>query len=208
MRPRRRYRLVAALLVVVAAGCASDEPAGRPVTDAAIAPTSAGSGPGGQAPAPSREPLRYSEPVAEPKDARGVEACELITDEQVAQLGLIPESAEQRDQGPGIQTCVWSSAIYPTSPVSIQKSTEGVVPVLDGMHLIENPLLPDEDRVVAGHPAVRSELADTGFCTITAAVSDYQGIGVKNDQPKSDPCPASMRIAEFVLSNLPPLIEE
>ncbi len=152
--------------------------------------------------------MRYSEPVPEPKDARGVEACELITDEQVEQLGLIPGSAEQVDQGPRIQTCVWSSALYPGSPVSIQKNAEGAVPVLDGLYLIEDPMLPDEERVVSGHPAVRSELADTGFCTIIVAVSDYQGIGVKNDQPESDPCPVSTLIAEFVLSNLPPLIEE
>lgn len=203
-RPRSSW-LVAAVLAVALVGCASAEPAGSSPADT---PTSTGQDPGTQTSSPPREPLRYSDPVPEPKDVRGIEACDLLTDGQVLELGLVPESAEQRDQGPRIQTCVWSSAIHPANPVSIQKNVDTPLPVLDGQFLIRDSLLFYEEREVAGHPALRAELSDTGTCTITVAVSDYQGVATTADRPLPDPCVMSTRMAEFVLSNLPPLTEE
>lgn len=203
-RPRSSW-LVAAVLAVALVGCASAQSAGSSPADT---PTSAGQDPGTQTSSPPREPLRYSDPVPEPKDVRGVEACDLLSDDQVRELGLVPESAEQRDQGPRIQTCVWASLVHPANSVSIQKNVDTPVPVLDGLYLLRDSLLFYEEREIAGHPAVRGELSDTGTCTIAVAVSDYQGVGTKADRPVSDPCVMSTRMAEFVLSNLPPLIEE
>lgn len=206
--PRSSW-LVAAALAVTLAGCAAPGfPGSSPADPPAAVPPSAEQGAGRQGAPPSREPLRYSDPVPEPKDARAVAACDLLTDDQVRQLGLVPGSGEQRDQGPRIQTCVWSSAIHPANPVSIQKNVDTPLPVLDGQYLIRDTLLFYEEREVAGHPALRAELSDTGTCTITVAVSDYQGVAATADQPASDPCTTSTRMAEFVLSNLPPLTEE
>lgn len=157
---------------------------------------------------PPREPLRYNDPVSEPKDASGIEACDLLTDDQVLELGLVADSAEQVDLRARIQSCVWSSAIYPASPVSIQKNIDTGVPVLDGLDLISDGVLLYEDVEVAGHPGKRGELSDSGTCTIMVAASDYQGIAAKTVQPEPDPCSTPLRMVEFVLVNLPPLIEE
>lgn len=200
--------LLAAVVVVSLAGCASGDIPGTPPAAGPTTPSTTGQDAAAQPSSVPREPLRYSEPVREPKDARAIQACDLLTDDQVQQLDLVSESAEQRDQGPGLQTCVWLSAIYPANSVSIQKSTEGAVPVLDGLYLTRESAFYYEEREIAGYPAVRGELSDTGTCTIAVAISDYQGVGFKADQPESDPCTTSTRMAELVLSNLPPLIEE
>lgn len=156
---------------------------------------------------PPSPPPRYAPAVPEPKDARGIAACDLLTVEQLKQLGLIPDSA-RRTEGPGTVRCSWSSTVYDANPVGLELAVDTAVPVLDGTYAIRDALPYFEAREVAGHPAYRAELSETGTCTIVVAISDYQGVGAKADQPASDPCRTSTRMAEFVLSNLPPLTEE
>lgn len=205
--------LVIVLAAVTLSGCSAAVPAHAPGIDATDSPTSVAPDASGppeaveQSTTLPREPLRYNDPVREPKDASGIEACELLTSEQARQVGLAPESAEQRGSGK-IQTCVWSAVGDPTRGATIQKNIETGVPILDGLYLIREGTLFYEEREVAGYPAVRGELSDTGTCTFTVAVADYQGVGFQADMPESDPCSTSVRMAEFVLSNLPPLIEE
>lgn len=199
--------LVVALSVATLAGCTSSGPADSAPASESASPLTSAPEAGGVSTAVPREPLRFNDPVPEPKDASVIEACDLLTDDQVVQLGLIPESADQQGSGK-IQDCLWTSAMYPSSTVVVLKNIETGVPILDGMDLIRESTYLYEKLEVAGHPAVRGEASDSGTCTITVAVADYQGVGFKADQPESDPCSTSIRMAEFVLSNLPPLIEE
>lgn len=200
MTRRRPLLLAVAATAVLLAGCGSADR-----VDAESSPDSASTS--AQPAQPYREPLRYSDPVAQPKDASDVEACDLLTDGQLEDLGLVPDSAEQQEIE-NIQTCIWSSVVYPANPVSVQKKIETGVPVLDGLYLIREGTFLYEEREISGHPAVRAEISETKTCTIMVAVSDYQGLGIKADQPLPDPCTTSTRIAELVLSNLPPLVEE
>lgn len=196
-----------AVLVVTLVGCTSGETVnGSPGQTPAAPPTATPDADESSTGLP-REPLRFNDPVPEPKDASAIEACDLLTVDQVQLLGLAPDSADQQGSGK-IQTCLWRSAIFPSGSAGLVKNIETGVPILDGMDLIRESAFFYEKLQVAGHPAVRGDSSDSGTCTITIAVADYQGVGAKADQPESDPCSTSIRMAEFVLSNLPPLTEE
>lgn len=203
---RRSTTVVAALLAVaVVTGCAATTvgsgapapPAGTP------APTTS--------PVPKKEPPQYAPAVSEPKDARGIAACDLITDAQLVELELRPETAEETSIPGSTRSCTWSSAVDVANPAGLELNDDTTIPALDGLHLVRDVFFTYEPLEVAGHPAVRTDYNDFGDCTIATAIADYQGVTTEGNGDGSntaDPCGRSIRMAEAILSNLPPLTEE
>lgn len=176
------------------------------------APTSpaAADGPAPDVPAPGAPP-RFAPTVSEPKDARGIAACDLLTDAQLVELGLRPETATSSSIGNTTRSCSWSSAVDDTNPAGLELNDQTTIPALDGLHLIREVFFRFEPREVAGHPALRADYNDLGDCTIYTAIADYQGVSTEGNpagRPQPDPCALSTRMAEFIIANLPPLIEE
>jgi hypothetical protein len=158
-------------------------------------------------PPDSAAPPRLAPSVPEPKDARGIAPCDLLTDEQLLSVGLIPGSGEEgvSDTAPG---CSWSSSLDATNPAGLQINTDTAIPALDGIYLTPDVYAVFEPTEVAGHPALRADYIANGVCTIYTGIADHQAVATKSNvagRPLADPCDIPRRMAEFILSNLPPL---
>ncbi|MGE0301039.1 DUF3558 domain-containing protein [Pseudonocardia sp.] len=184
-------------LVAVLAGCAPVSGAGG----APGAPTVDADG------FPSDVPIELK--VREPKDARGIGPCELLTVAQQEELGLDPSTAKSGAEGLA-QSCFWyyrGQHNYARIGISTD-STAGKLPALWRLFR-DDPNY--EQFEVAGHPALRTNVEPDRFCDITVAIADLQTVVVAATAdltPRPDPCAPSRRMAELILSNLPPLIRE
>lgn len=185
-------------------GCASPVPgqptASAPATTSTPTPTSAAS-------ATAKPPPRLAPAVRQPLDARGVEPCELMTPAQLVELGLRPESAKPGTSGASL-TCTWVSATDAANPAGLQINADSTLPALDGIYLVPETFAVFEPIEVAGHPAVHADDVAGPVCTIYTAIADYQAVATDGNlggRPLPDPCAPSRRMAEMILSNLPPL---
>lgn len=81
------------------------------------------------------------------------------------------------------------------------------MPVLDDIYVIKDSFAAFEPTEVAGHPAIHADQVAGGACTIYTAISDYQIVATDGDEAAhaTDRCAPSRRMAEMILSNLPPL---
>ncbi|MGE0298881.1 MAG: DUF3558 domain-containing protein [Pseudonocardia sp.] len=154
---------------------------------------------------PSDVPIELK--VREPKDARGIGPCELLTVAQQKELGLDPSTAKPAADGLA-QTCFWH---YPRKVdyASIAVSTDPTGGKLPGLWRLFHDDPNYEQFEVAGHPAVRRNVDPDGYCDITVAIADLQTVVVTATAdltPRPDPCAPSRRMAELILSNLPPLV--
>jgi hypothetical protein len=141
-----------------------------------------------------------------PLDARGVKACDLLTPDQLAEVGLKPDTAEAKSTGVA-DVCTWSS-VKPGSVGGVQLSTHPTLPALDGVYLVRDTFAVFEPMKISGHPAVHADRNSGSDCTIYTAIADYQAVATDGDlagAPEGDPCAPSRRMAELILSNLPPL---
>lgn len=176
-------------------------------------PTAPESGAGGtaqsrdqQAPSARREPPQFAPSVTEPKDARGIAECDLLTPAQLDQLGLASETARPRTVG-AARVCSWTYEGGRKS-AALQIATERTIPGLDGIYVQRVGYARFEPVTVAGHPGFHADQAESDGCTLYIAIADYQMMTVVADlraEPLPDPCAPSRRMAEMILSNLPPL---
>lgn len=80
--------------------------------------------------------------------------------------------------------------------------------MLDGIYLVRDDYAVFEPTEVAGHPAVQADLTTESGCTLYIAIADHQGVATSGNlagRSVPDPCGLSRRMAELILSNLPPL---
>lgn len=131
----------------------------------------------------------------------------MLTDGQLRELDLVPESAREfaDEIAPG---CAWSSSTDDTNPVGLEINSDSTLAVLDLMENLRDNFGRYERTEVAGHPAVRADDVADDSCSLVIAVADHQGIGIGyNDanRPLPDPCELPRRMGEFILANLPPL---
>ncbi|MFC4942443.1 DUF3558 domain-containing protein [Pseudonocardia sp. GCM10023141] len=200
----RLGRLGAACLsVLLLTGCTTISSSGGPVTQPGVATASSTGQP---STAPAKPSPRLSPIVREPKDARGIAPCALLTAVQLGELGLIPESAQPSTSG-AAQVCGWRS-VDPGNAGGIQINTNPTLPSLDGIYLVRDTFDVFEPIEVSGHPAVHADQIAGPVCTIYTAIADYQGVSTDGNlagRPLADPCGPSRRMAELILSNLPPL---
>jgi hypothetical protein len=199
-----RHRLVVMVLsAVLASGCAAPDGG---TSAPAVVTDSASAVPDG-APAEPVAPPLLAPSVQDPKDARGISACDLLTDGQLTELNLVPGSGEETASG-RTRTCRWSSALDDTNPAGLDVLDDSATAPLDFIYRLRETSEVWEELVIGGHPAVRQDQYDDNDCTIYVAISDYQAVSTTGNTARRDlpdPCAVSRRMAEFVLSNLPPL---
>lgn len=195
---RRAFRTVlGAAALTVLAGCG---------TGGGVVPRSAPE-PAPQSGFPADVPQELR--VKEPKDARGIPACDLLTREQLVELGLDPATA-QPDSRMLAESCLWYYADGSTF-ASVSISTDPTATKLPGMYRLHHAEAGFEILEIAGHPALRFDLDPSIQCGLAVGVADFQNLGTDgyfDRRPGPDICAQSRRMAEMVLSNLPPLVEE
>lgn len=197
----------AVVAVLAASGCtAAVDGSAAPVT-----PTTGPTAPAGTAlpgeSASRTEPPLFAPAVPDPKDARGVAACDLLTDDQLSELGLVPGSGQAATTAQ-TRRCSWSSAVDDTNPAVVDLLAETPTAPLDFLYRLRGTSEVWEELVITGHPAVRQDQYDDNSCSIYVAVSDHQAFGTDGNSARRDlpdPCALSRRMAELILSNLPPL---
>jgi hypothetical protein len=132
-----------------------------------------------------------------------------LTVAQQRALGLDPSTAKSKAEGLA-QSCFW---YYPGKQDfgRIQISTDPTAGKLADLWRAyhDDPIY--EKFEIGGHPVIRVNVEPDRFCDITVAIADLQTVVVAATAdltPRPDPCAPSRRMAELILSNLPPLIRE
>ncbi|MGQ0573824.1 MAG: DUF3558 family protein [Pseudonocardia sp.] len=144
--------------------------------------------------------------VPEPKDARGIRACDLLTPAQLAEVGLRAETGERVPTSQGDQ-CASQTVEGDLEIVGIGSNTGLRNPGLPGVYVNARGASLFEPITIAGHPGARLRLRPGSGCEVTAASSDDQLVGANGaESPRdgSDDCARYERITELILSNLPP----
>jgi len=144
--------------------------------------------------------------VNTPKDARGVAQCDLLTPAQLTTLGLDPTTARPDVRGLDA-SCMWYYADRSTY-ASLGISTNPNNGKLPGFWRLFHNDPAFETFEVAGHPALRADQEPDRSCSLGVGVADLQYLVVDayfDRKPRPDPCAPARRMAEMVLSNLPPL---
>lgn len=206
-----RFVAAAVLLAAVLPACTTPTSGTVAPVSGSVAPSiSAPTAPESTASVPpssaAKPPPRFAPLVREPKDARGIAPCDLLTVAQQVELGFRPETAEPGVAGPA-QTCGWRTD-RPGQPAAVQINTDPTIPALDIVYGIRDVYAIFEPSEIAGHPAVRADYNNDEGCVIYTAIADYQGMATGTDigvGGQADPCAGSRRMAELILSNLPPL---
>lgn len=187
----------AVVLIVLTVGACG---AGAEPATPTVPPPTAGSA----APTSAAQPVPPELRVENPKDATVVPPCELLTEDQLIELGLLPGSGEPgsiRDY----DGCGWQLA-----DDRLNLASAGIN---QGLTLAEVYRVPERfDRLepladVAGHPAVRADINNDGSCFLVVALGGEQLLGTLGNiagRSVPDPCALPRRMAELILSNLPP----
>ena len=200
MRSAAYPTAVAVWCVVFLAGCSATV-GGAASPSGAIQPP-----PPAQAP-PAQAPPRLAPAVRTPLDARGFKVCDLLTPSQLAELSLDPTTAESKTVGIS-DNCTWKYTNDPGNVGGVQLSTHPTLPALDGIYLVRDTFAIFEPLEISGHPAVHADRNAGSGCSIYTGIADYQAIAILADsigRPRIDACAPSRRMAEMILSNLPPL---
>jgi hypothetical protein len=182
-------RIVAAALVsAVAAGCATD---GRPYDGLAF----------------DLSDVPPELRVPHPKDMRAIPPCDLLTDAQLVELGLRPDTAQEVPMARG-RTCIWRDAADPRNFADAGGSTDLANPGVPGLYVTRHVMSRFEPLVIAGHPGARIDLNPGTGCDVTVGASDDQLLGANGNgagRPlPDDGCDRSRRMIELILANLPP----
>jgi len=143
-------------------------------------------------------------PVANPKDARGVQPCALLTPAQAMTLGLDPIRAKAGSTA-DLVDCSWPSTLLPVSSLAVTVDTNPTRRGLTDTYLKRDTFSIFEPLVVDGYPALRAEVGPSNGCTIEVGLSDTQEIRVDaGARSPADTCGLVKRAISAMLTNLPP----
>jgi hypothetical protein len=197
----RALALAVACAAALLTGCAPPAPAAPDPAD--LNTWGSDIGPNGEW--PPDIPLHLH--VREPKDARGIAACDLLTSTQLRQLGLDPATAHPDARGMA-QSCVWHTPAH-SDYAGVDISTDPRASKLPSMYRVHYEETWFQMLEIVGHPALRFDPEPDRSCGFSIAIADLQNLGVVADignrTPRPDPCAKTRRMAEMILSNLPPL---
>lgn len=162
-------------------------------------------------PQPPLDPVTAATPeefrVKEPRDARGIGYCDLLTRGQLLDLGLIPDTALPAQGVGSAGRCSWVYADDALNRAVVTVRTDSPNPVFYGYYRIRGANARYEliDNV-AGHPAASYNPGELVGCVVTVGVADDQGIEAQSNAlapPTPEDCGRSRRMAELILANLP-----
>ena len=184
-------------IVLLTAGCGTSSVSGAPISggsaDATTTQASASS-------TSSQE--RLAPPVTNPKNLRGLDPCELLTDAQLTELGA-SAPPEKKQSKFGEDQCTWkNSAIYLT--IAPDTKRDGLEEVYQRESNVEN----FQPSRVDGYPAVRANFTDN-FCNVSVGVADDQvfhltfGVVTSKKPEHQDTCGFAEKVSGMVLQNLP-----
>lgn len=183
----RRASLTAASLLAVlgASACSPSTPEPAPESSAPPA-TSAPSAP----------------EVQNPKNLKSInDACQLLTPEQVAQLG---GGAPQGDTSVyGESQCAWANENF-AATVAINTTVGGPAKIFEDPESSDN-FTPTQ---VDGYPAARID-AQSVVCRVEVGIAEDQSVEINyskfggTDPEMQDPCGYAEKIASEVLKNIP-----
>jgi hypothetical protein len=201
----RALALAVACTAALLSGCAPPLPGGRDTADVNTTDVNTwGSdiGPHGEWPPDIPVQLR----VREPRDSRGIAPCDLLTRAQLRELGLDPASAFPDARGME-QSCTWHTPDK-SDNAGLGISTDPRASKLPSMYRVHHDEPWFQILEIAGHPALRFDPQPERDCGLSIAIADLQNLGVgatADRTPRPDPCAETRRMAEMILSNLPPL---
>lgn len=186
------------LFALAASGCAESTQAstpGAPVTTE-IAGSSA-----------SVSPYAVDNPaspsIARPLVVAGVSACEAVTDTQLIELGLDPESKSDHSNAESAD-CRWHDQDGRLSAQLVLSNVRG----LEILYYWRDTFSYFQPTEVAGYPAVRATSPDQGtICEFLVGVGPNRGVGVEFENPGSrdgDYCGLARRLGSMVVGNLQP----
>ncbi|MDN5751611.1 MAG: DUF3558 domain-containing protein [Pseudonocardia sp.] len=180
--------MVAALVVLVLAGCSSAaEEAGPNMSSG-----------------PSPYVAVLAPPVADPRDVRGIAACDLLTAEQKQGFG-IDVATENQDRPDDFGGCAWRTLDMEgvLGVVGVQDPPVG----LDGLYNVREAYPVFEPGEIDGRPIVRADFVDTAGrdCRIFIGVADDQMIqaSAKYAFQPGRGCEVAREMAAAMIANLP-----
>lgn len=154
---------------------------------------------------------RLAPPVDNPKDARDIAACDALTAQQIAQLGLNLESRRELKLTEPFSTgCAWTA---PDSSWDVGFGFDTTRQGLSETYSRRSNYQHFQPRTIAGYPAVD---AQTSFnpedCYTYVGISDAQQLFINVDNapllaksPLKPACERLDEIATMIIGNLPPL---
>jgi hypothetical protein len=167
MNPLGPVLLIGALLVAVGCGVAAEAP--------------------GVPPVPA---------VEDPKDARGVSPCALLTAEQAEQFGVPDAAGITAPEGAG---CQWRGDGGTLLTVVLYVDGGGLATLAANSE-------PTTSRVrISGYPALETFTGRGEFCQYDVAVAHDQVILASLTGGTPDSCTALQRVVTAILAEVPPL---
>jgi hypothetical protein len=189
----RRLSLVLLAISCALAGCAVE---GSPGPSTAVAPL----------PASGTQP-KLAPRVLAPRDARGVAACDLLTDAQKQAAGADITTETPLTQGDATR-CRWHTADINGS-LLVTSGVDFPVGGLEGLYLVRSTYSVFEPGELDGFPIVRAEPTDTGDeeCTLYIGIADDQLIWATAGFSFTDrsACVTARRMGSDMIANLPAL---
>lgn len=147
--------------------------------------------------------------VGDPRDARGIGPCDLLTDAQLDAVGIDPASAKTSQQNTAFR-CSWRSRDKLGGFEADNNSDarpNGYIAGLSGLYAVRETFAIFEPGELDGFPIVHADRNVGSDCTIYVGVADDQMLWtaagyVKGPQKR---CDLALKMASAMVSNLPPM---
>lgn len=199
MRVRGSVAAVAVALFGMAMSGCEGAVAGSPAAESTQADPTNGESSG----TPPSTSDRLSPPVENPKDLRGFDACQLLTQDQLAELSL-SEPGRKYTTPWGEEGCNWGGPVVAIGFSPDTTLGQGLEQAYRAKDTFDN----FAESNVDGYPAARVDFA-TQSCGLIVGVSNEQTLGmeftrVSSQAPgKGDPCGFAESVMGEVIKNLP-----
>jgi hypothetical protein len=192
-----RQLIATALVLLALSGCGTTV-AGTPTS---ASPVADGSVPYEVGPGVPRVP--------NPRDARGIAPCDLLTSAQLEAVGIDPATARTEQQNTAFR-CVWRSRDKLggfEADNNSEARPNGYLAGLSSLYVFRETFAVFEPGELDGFPIVHADRDVGSDCTIYVGVADDQMLWTAAGYVKGPVkrCDLALKMASSMLSNLPPL---
>ncbi|MCP2261912.1 Protein of unknown function (DUF3558) [Streptoalloteichus tenebrarius] len=195
---------VLVLAGLMVAGCSSSTTGTPTAADHATNSPTTTSGPTNRSPSANAGPS-LAPRVANPKNLRGQDACQLLTPQQQTQL-TFTQPGKKGTSIFGEPECDWSN-----DNLRIRLASDTKRRGLEETYLRKERFPDFTPSTVDGYPAVRTGRNDKiKSCRVDLGVADDQVLYIefdrnsRNNPEYEDPCGFAEKVGKMVLDNLPP----